>query len=250
MNDTTHTRAPVAQPAEVLATDQSRADAVIRQATTAAVVLLAGIAAVVSYRHMHTLAVRHGEAAWTAALVPLSVDGMIIAASMSLLFDSRRGRRGGILPWTLLIVGSTASLAANVAVAESSLVGRLVAAWPSFALIGAYELLMRQIRNSAGSAHMPQAAVVDDTPASDESLPPAAAAHVVDAPPERRPGRRQQAKLLRRQAWEWALASSHADGSFPSGEVIGRRFARGALWGRLVKNAGLRGEFDTLPQES
>jgi hypothetical protein len=36
---------------------------------------------------------------------------MIVAASMSLLLDSRLGRRGGVLPWALLIIGALASLA-------------------------------------------------------------------------------------------------------------------------------------------
>jgi hypothetical protein len=121
----------------------------VRWTTTASVVLLAAIAAIVSYRHMHELVVRHGETAWTASVLPLSVDGMIAASSMALLADSRHGRRSGILPWALLVAGSVASLAANVAVAEPTPVGRLIAAWPSFALIGSYELLMRQIRHSA-----------------------------------------------------------------------------------------------------
>ena len=129
-----------------------RVDEAIRRTTTASVVLLAGIAAIVSYRHMHTLALEHGETPWTAALIPLSVDGMIVASSMSLLLDSRRGTRSGPLPWALLLVGSTASLAANVAVAEPTLYGRVIAAWPSLALIGAYELLMRQIRLSTAGA--------------------------------------------------------------------------------------------------
>jgi hypothetical protein len=66
-------------------------------------------------------------------------------------------------PGALLVAGSAASLAANVAVAEPTLLGRLITAWPSFALIGSYELLMRQIRQSAhrpprpASAHLPQA---------------------------------------------------------------------------------------------
>jgi hypothetical protein len=68
---------------------------------------------------------------------------------MTLLADSRNGQRSGLLPWTLLVIGSTASLAANVAVAEPSAVGRLIAAWPSCALIGSYELLMRQVRHAA-----------------------------------------------------------------------------------------------------
>jgi len=130
----------------VSAAVSSIGDRWIRRTTMASVVLLAGIAAVVSYRHMHTLALEHGETPWTAALIPLSVDGMIVASSMSLLLDSRCGTRSGPLPWALLLIGSTASLAANVAVAEPTLYGRVIAAWPSLALIGAYELLMRQIR--------------------------------------------------------------------------------------------------------
>ena len=111
--------------------------------------MLGVIAALVSYKHMYLLVRRHGESSWTAALLPISVDGMIVAASMSLLLDSRHGRRSGLLPWILLILGSAASLAANVAVAEPSVVGRLIAGWPSCALIGSYELLMRQIRHAA-----------------------------------------------------------------------------------------------------
>jgi hypothetical protein len=56
----------------------------------------------------------------------------------------------GLLLWALLVTGSVASLAANVAVAEPTATGRVIAAWPSFALIGSYELLMRQIRGAAG----------------------------------------------------------------------------------------------------
>jgi hypothetical protein len=40
-----------------------------------------------------------------------------------------------LLPWALLAVGGVASLAANVAVAEPTATGRVIAAWPSFALI-------------------------------------------------------------------------------------------------------------------
>jgi len=56
----------------------------------------------------------------------------------ALLSDSRLGGRGGVLPWTLLIVGALASLAANIAVAEPTLIGRVTAAWPSFALTCSY----------------------------------------------------------------------------------------------------------------
>ena len=43
---------------------------------------------------------------------------MIVAASTTLLAYSRFGSRGGMLLWALLAIGSVASLAANIAVAE------------------------------------------------------------------------------------------------------------------------------------
>jgi hypothetical protein len=53
----------------------------IRLTTTGCVESLALIAGTVSYLHMHTLADLHGQPGWVAALTPLSVDGMIVAAS-------------------------------------------------------------------------------------------------------------------------------------------------------------------------
>ena len=126
-----------------------QADAWIRRTTTGCVALLALIAGTVSYLHMHRLVALHGQPGWVAALTPLSVDGMIVAASATLLADSRSGRTGGTLPWALLVAGSVASLGANVAVAEPTLVGRVIAAWPSFALTASFELLTRQVRRGA-----------------------------------------------------------------------------------------------------
>jgi len=68
--------------------------------------LLAGIAAVVSYGHLHTLALEHGEGSWASALIPLSCDGMIVASSMALLSDSRLGGRGGVSPWAQLQIAT------------------------------------------------------------------------------------------------------------------------------------------------
>src|SRR5262249_56817404 len=102
----------------------------IRWTTTGCVALLALIAGTVSYLHMHVLVALHGQPGRVAALTPLSVDGMIVAASTTLLSESRSGGRGGVLPWALLVIGSLASLAANDAVAEPSGAGRWVAAWP------------------------------------------------------------------------------------------------------------------------
>ena len=94
------------------------ADRWIRWTTIGCGALLALIAGTVSYLHMHMLVARHGQPGWVATLTPLSVDGMIVAASTTLLADSRSGRRGGVLPWALLVAGSVTSLVRRAAVGE------------------------------------------------------------------------------------------------------------------------------------
>lgn len=71
-----------------------RADLWIRHTTIGCVGLLALIAGAASHLHIHTLVALHGQPAWVAGLTPLSVDGMIVAASTPLLADSRSGSKG------------------------------------------------------------------------------------------------------------------------------------------------------------
>jgi hypothetical protein len=210
--------------------------------TTGCVALLALIAGTVSYLHMHLLVALHGQPGWVAALTPLSVDGMIVAASTTLLADSRRGRRGGVLPWALLVAGSVASLAANVAVAEPTVVGRVIAAWPSFALTASYELLTRQVRGGAEAGHAsdhrtPGARGVRKS-ANGRALRPVAPRQTGHLP-------RPSGDEVKRRAWLWALANRSSEGVLPSGGAIGRAHGRQERWGRLVKTAGLAGVFDT-----
>jgi hypothetical protein len=212
------------------------------------VALLALIAGTVSYLHMHLLVELHGQPGWVAALTPLSVDGMIVAASTTLLADSRSGGRGGFLPWALLAVGSVASLAANVAVAEPTATGRVIAAWPSFALISAYELLMRQVRLSAAARGKPQQSKPGPQISRHESCDQtvqrvrqgSSGSHS-----EGTGGQGSAGRDLRRQAWEWALANRAGDGSLPSGREIGRQYGRHERWGRLVKRSGAGRELAT-----
>lgn len=211
------------------------ADRWIRWTTIGCVALLALIAGTVSYLHMHLLVALHGQPGWVAALTPLSVDGMIVAASTTLLADSRSGRAGGMLPWALLVAGSVASLAANVAVAEPSLIGRAIAAWPSFALTASYELLTRQVRRGAAQADtgdkQPQRYRTDPVPAA--RRPPVTGLRLVP-PPELGKGGSRPSGELQLRAWQWALANRAADGRLPSGSVIARAHGRNERWGRLV----------------
>lgn len=133
--------------AEVEVVDAGPVPAGVRRVTTVAVLAVALVAAAASYEHMRLLAATAGEG-WRAWLLPVSVDGLVVAASMSLLVRKRAGQPAG-LAWSALVLGLVASLAANVAAAEPTPVGRLVAAWPPVALLLAYELLMQQVRQTS-----------------------------------------------------------------------------------------------------
>ncbi|GLW98192.1 DUF2637 domain-containing protein [Microtetraspora sp. NBRC 16547] len=217
--------------------DLTSADHRIRRTTIAGVFLLAAIAAVVSFRHIHELCLRHSEDHLAAVLIPLAVDGLIVVASMSILLANRCGSRGGLLAWSLLVVGSLASLGANVA--EPSLIGRIIAAWPSAALIGSYELLMSQIRRyTRGQARARNLSALSPDPATD-----------ADADHMGQQGDKNlshedngNGRSLQREAWRWAQQNREAGGDLPSGVAIARAFARSPRWGRLVKSAGTAGE--------
>ena len=155
-----------------------------RVVTVAAVLLVAAVAAVVSYAHMQEVADRAGEQ-WRAYLLPLSVDGLVVAGSMVLLTRRRAGLPGGRLAWCALLGGVGASLAANVAAAEPTATARVVAAWPALAFAVAFELLLQQRRVPVVERVVedpPSPDPVDDqagdvdesgSPAADESVEPA-----------------------------------------------------------------------------
>jgi hypothetical protein len=206
------------------------------------VALLALIAGTVSYLHMHLLVAWHGQPGWVAALTPFSVDGMIVAAATTLLADSRTGQRGGVLPWALLVAGSVASLAANVAVAEPTLIGRVIAAWPSFALTASYELLTRQVRRSSADADSLARKPQRSRPEPAAKPAPTTELRLV-RPPELGKGNRALSTDLQQRAWRWALSHRASDGSLPSGSAIAAAHGRQERWGRLVKKAGQAGTF-------
>lgn len=102
-----------------------------RWTTTGFVGLLALIASTVSYLHLHLLMVSHGQPGWVAVLTSFSVDGMIVAASMALLADSRSGSTGGLSLWVVTCFGDPilvlrAGLVPVMSLAERAGLGGLV----------------------------------------------------------------------------------------------------------------------------
>jgi len=147
-------------------------------------------------------------------------------------------------PWALLVAGSVASLAANVAVAEPTLIGRVIAAWPSFALTASYELLTRQVRRGAAGtgAQRPRSCQPQPARLATGGRGSAPGLRVV-GPPRAGRGNQPVSGELQRQAWQWALANRATDGTLPSGGAIACAHGRQERWGRLVKNAGLADAF-------
>src|ERR1700733_14473006 len=122
-------------------------DRLIRATTALAVFAVAAIAAIISYQHAYELVLAHGESGITARLLPCTVDGLILAASMVILDASRRGQHVPPLAAWSLGCAIAATVSANVAHGlNHGPIGALVSAWPALALVGSFELLMLLVR--------------------------------------------------------------------------------------------------------
>jgi hypothetical protein len=126
----------------------------LRRAAVTAVALVAVGVAVLSYNHVVDLAERAqvGHPAW---LVPLTLDGMVVAATCSLAVDwMTPGRRGELAAWFGASTGLAISMAANVIAVDPSLVPMEVVRWvgagyPPLALAQAVHILARMPRAGA-----------------------------------------------------------------------------------------------------
>lgn len=132
------------------------ADWLIRALTAAAVVLLGGIAAVVSYSHALEVALEHGQTGWTAQLTPLTIDGLVLVPGLVMLDSARRDEEAPWLAWVALALGIGATLAVNVLYGlDYGPIGAAVAGWPAVALVLSHHLLMGMIRRGRLSSHSP-----------------------------------------------------------------------------------------------
>ena len=120
---------------------------------------VAGIAAYVSYGHAYAVVRAHGETGITARLEPATIDGLVYASSMVVLYAARHRVPVPCLARWLLALGIAATLTANMAQGWShGPVGAVVAAWPAVSLVGSYELLVWLIRTSGAAGRGPSAA--------------------------------------------------------------------------------------------
>ena len=134
----------------------------LRSSAAAVVVLVAAAAAVQSFSHIYDLGHQHGESQLNSVLLAVSVDGLILAMSLLILNEARRGSRAPVLAYLMLWAGIGATIGANVLYGVLyGDVGWIASAWPAAAFIGSVHAVMGVVRR-----WRPQPVVVERTPMS------------------------------------------------------------------------------------
>jgi len=110
------------------------AAAVVAVLAAAVVLVVAVIAAVASYWHARAFAAAHAPNSVDGApdmspWLPLTTDGMVIAALLVIWTRRLTGQKTGAVPYGVLALGLVATVGANLASAGTGPGGWLVAAW-------------------------------------------------------------------------------------------------------------------------
>jgi hypothetical protein len=130
-----------------------------KTATATAVAVVAAFAAVQSFKHIYDLAVTHGDRGPTGALVPLSVDGLIVVATLALHQPAAPKLLAQFALWS----GILATVAANVIYGLGfGLLGAVLNAWPAYAFTLGVEIVVLMTARDRSGAVAPPAAVVTD----------------------------------------------------------------------------------------
>lgn len=141
-----------------------------RLASTTGALAVGGIAAIASYKHQQHLAVQYGQDPLIAAMLPFSVDGMVVVATVA-LGDGRRYRWSA---WMAFWTGVGATVTANVLAAQPSTIARCISAWPAIAFLLVVEVITRGGRD--------RSAPVKPVPAPAPEPVPASVAEIVEPP--------------------------------------------------------------------
>jgi hypothetical protein len=189
-----------------------------------AALLVAGVAAYSSYQHQRLFAAAGGTDPTGARLWPLSVDGLVLLASLGLLRTgphTRRRDRNTL--WAAFGLGIAVSLAANIAAAPAlGWQPVLVAGWPPIALLLAVDLL----------AHRPPPA--PSQPSTDPAHPSTPAGHDRHLPDPRYSGRADRAAVVTAEQRMWGYYQrQRAAGRTPTGAELDR-VAGTTNYGRAV----------------
>ncbi|WP_380567957.1 DUF2637 domain-containing protein [Streptacidiphilus jeojiensis] len=111
------------------------------EATATIVASVLGLCAFsVSFTHVQTVAVQSGQGGWVADAIAASVELMATAAITEIRRRRRRGQPTG-WPRSVLVLGVAMSLASNLATAQPTVWGCVMAAWPQVAFLAVAALI-------------------------------------------------------------------------------------------------------------
>lgn len=115
------------------------------------VATVAVFAFIVSYSHIYDLGLAHAQFGVAARLLPLSVDLLIIGASLVLFIQGRESERSsGLARWlprSVLWAAIGATVAANVAYGlPHGWLAAVISGWPGAAFVAAVEVAMVTVR--------------------------------------------------------------------------------------------------------
>ncbi|MEH1012545.1 DUF2637 domain-containing protein [Micromonospora sp. CPCC 206060] len=129
-----------------------RAETAVRVVILLAIGAMAGAAA---FTHVHDLTVAHGQPDWIGWANAVAVELMAIYLGLEIRARRRTGRPVGLVG-VLLVAFALLSLAAQVAEAEPSVWGWIVAAVPSLAFLALVKVVL------SSNPVVPEPVLVDD----------------------------------------------------------------------------------------
>jgi Protein of unknown function (DUF2637) len=195
----------------------------IRGLTALAVLAVAVIAAVISFSHIETLALANGQTLLASRALPVSIDGVIVVASMVMLDAARRGVSAPALARVMLAAGILATLSANaVSGAGHGPLGVAVAAWPAIAFIGCAETFFVMVRGRSRS--VPEASPAAAPEAVPETVTQAVPVSRTGTPRPLSPRRSTRRRVV---APEVVFAQELAAGVVPSIRTVKRELRVG-----------------------
>jgi len=120
-------------------------------AVTTVTTVLALIGAAAGFKHTHDWAVTHGQTGWLAWADAVVIEGICLVAGFEIHRDRQAGRSSR-LPVTVLVVGFGVQMTAQVAEAERTPAGWLLAAVPALGFLVVVKLLIRRLPTTAAPA--------------------------------------------------------------------------------------------------
>jgi len=113
-------------------------------AVTTVTTVLALIGAAAGFKHTHDWAVTHGQTGWLAWADAVVIEGICLVAGFEIHRDRHTGRSSR-LPLAVLVIGFGVQMTAQVAEAEPTPAGWLLAAVPALGFLIVVKLLIRRL---------------------------------------------------------------------------------------------------------